>query len=162
MSKPQTPWVVSPISQQLRKENQMRILALLLTVFGLITTSAAADEPGKKEPANVAREITERTPEAIQKQIDFTKEHLLLFKWSGSGRDKLEFRVEEGKEGPVVVFKLTPGLTRDLRQHSRLYAVTNNATWRIEGMPGRLKDPAKITRADDLPTHFPAPDSKQK
>lgn len=140
----------------------MRNLILLLTVCGLNAMSAAVEASDKKEPDKVAREIADRSSEAIQKQVDFTKEHLLLFKWSGSGRDKLEFAVEEGKDGPVLVFKITPGLTRDLRQHSRLYAVTNNATWRIEGMPGRLKDPAKITRADDLPTHFPAPDSQKK
>lgn len=131
----------------------MRTVIMLPIVCGLILMSAAAVEPGKKEPAKVAREIADRTSEAIEKQVDFTKEHLLLFKWSGSGRDKLEFSVEEGKDGPVVVFKLTPGLTRDLRQHSRLFAVSKSAAFRVGD---RVKEPAKITRAEDLPTYFPA------
>jgi hypothetical protein len=136
----------------------MRIVVLLLlTICGLIPIPAAAAEPGKKEPAKVAREITDRTPKSIQKQVDFTEEHLLLFKWGGSGRDKLDFSIEEGKEGPVVVFTLTPGLTRDLRQHRRLYAVTNKAAFRVGD---RVKEPAKITRAGDLPTHFPAAKEK--
>ena len=138
----------------------MRTLILLLTVCGLNAMSAAVEASDKKEPDKVAREITDRTSEAIQKQVDFNKEQLLLFKWSGSGRDKLELRVEEEKAGAVVVFKLTPGLTRDLRPHVRLYAVANDAAWRFAEKPGRLKDPAKITRADDLPMHFPAAKEK--
>lgn len=140
----------------------MRTLAFLVLLYGLSAMFPAVAEPGKVEPAKVAREITERTPESIAKQVDFGKEHLLRFKWSGSGRDQVSFSTEADKEGPVVVFKYTAGLTRDLRQHSRLYAVANNATWRIEGMPGRLNDPAKITRAEDLPTHFPAPAANEK
>jgi hypothetical protein len=64
--------------------------------------------------------------------VDFNKELLLYFAWSGSGGDKLSFKVADGKKEPVVVFSYSRGLTDDVQMHYRLYAVAKNATWRIE------------------------------
>src|SRR5262245_29900041 len=40
--------------------------------------------------------------ERIKKDVDFGKQQLLLFTWSGSGQDKLTTKVEAGKKGPEV------------------------------------------------------------
>ena len=55
----------------------------------------------------------------------------MFFAWAGSGRDKIDFKVEKGKKGPEVVFTYERGLTKDLRRHYHLYAVPKDATWRV-------------------------------
>jgi len=70
--------------------------------------------------------------ERLKKQVDFGKEQLLFFAWSGSGGDKLSHTAEKGEKGPVVVFHYQAGLTDDLRRHFHLYALPKGATWRVE------------------------------
>ena len=69
----------------------------------------------------------EEAQKRIQGKVDFQRQQLLLFAWSGSGLDKLtpEARKEE------LVFKYIPGLTRDLRQHVRLFAIPKRAKWKV-------------------------------
>lgn len=67
--------------------------------------------------------------EQITKQVDLKKEYLVVFSWSGSGGDKIDFTTKEGKEGPVVTFNYTRGLTRDLRTHFKVFALPNKATF---------------------------------
>jgi len=68
----------------------------------------------------------------IGKQVDFAKQQLLFFSWSGSGGDKLSFKVENEKTESVVVFNYTGGTRDDERKHFHLYAIAKNATWRVE------------------------------
>lgn len=65
-------------------------------------------------------------PEKIGKQVDFSKEYLLLFRWSGSGQDKLTAAGEK-----KATFTLKRGLTRDLRPHVHLFAVAKDAEWEL-------------------------------
>jgi hypothetical protein len=65
----------------------------------------------------------------IKKQVDFAKEKLLYFAWSGSGGDSLSFQVEKGDKGPVVTFLYKAGLTRDLRGYHAVYAMPRDGTW---------------------------------
>jgi hypothetical protein len=94
------------------------------------TVITSADELAKSFPEQDRRE-------AIQKQVDFTKEKLLYFAWSGSGGDRLTPVVEKGKDGPAVTFLYSPGLTRDLRAHVHLYAIPKNATCTVEVKRGK-------------------------
>ena len=55
---------------------------------------------------------------AIAKQVDFKNEVVLLFAWSGSGGDKLTMTEKKG-----AVFTLKRGLTRDLRMHTKVFAL---------------------------------------
>ena len=137
----------------------MRTTMLMLAFLALIAPSLAAEEPEQKVPDEVAREIVLVKPiggfrftngigvkissaedlvqelpgqAAIAKQVDFTKEYLVMFTWRGSGGDKKSFKVEEGKDGPVVVFTTSAGQSADLKPHVRLYAITKKATWRID------------------------------
>jgi RNA polymerase sigma factor (sigma-70 family) len=65
----------------------------------------------------------------ITRQVDFTREHLLFFAWSGSGGDKMLIRGEKTKQ---VVFRRQPGVNTDLKAHFHLYAISKEAAWTIE------------------------------
>lgn len=69
--------------------------------------------------------------EAIKKQVDFTKEKLLLFAWGGSGGDKLTAKLN--LTGKVAVFTYKGGLTRDFRRHVHLFVLPRNADFKVVG-----------------------------
>jgi hypothetical protein len=83
---------------------------------GIPTKVTSREELAKAVPDKAAAE-------AIAKQVDFAKEYVVLWAWSGSGRDQLTWQIERGEKGSVAVFTLTPGKTRDLRHHRHVYAV---------------------------------------
>ena len=61
---------------------------------------------------------------ALRKDVDFEKQKVLLFRWNGSGKDSLTAKAEPDAKKPNqphVVFHYNPGLTRDLRFHSKVY-----------------------------------------
>lgn len=68
---------------------------------------------------------------AIKKAVDFKSEKVLYFAWSGSGQDKLTFTSGEGKKSPEVTYTYTPGKTRDVRPHKKLYVLPKDATFKI-------------------------------
>lgn len=86
------------------------------------TVITTADELAKAFPEEAVRE-------RLKKDVDFAKQQLLFFAWSGSGGDKLLARVADGK----VVFAYQRGLTRDLRGHMKLFVLPKGATWRVDG-----------------------------
>lgn len=64
-------------------------------------------------------------------KVDFTKEQLVLFQWSGSGQDKLS-SVANTKDGKTTVnFTMTPGKTKDLRSHAHLFAIPAGAECKV-------------------------------
>ena len=69
----------------------------------------------------------EPTRDAIAKIVDFDKDYMLIFAWSGSGGDKLAAADEKGE----AVFTVTRGRTKDLRQHLRVFAVAKGAKWSV-------------------------------
>ena len=83
-----------------------------------------------------ADDLDKAIPEAdaIKKQVDFTKEKLLLFAWGGSGGGKLTAKLSD--EGKTAVFTFKAGLTRDFRRHVHLFALPKNAEFKLEGVPG--------------------------
>lgn len=93
-------------------------------------------EKGKAaEPTVVASEKElekaipdEATRKRVAKLVDFKEQTLLVFAWQGSGGDKLSYTVAESFPEQIK-FTLTPGLTRDLRGHVKLYVVRNNVKW---------------------------------
>jgi hypothetical protein len=68
---------------------------------------------------------------AIKKAVHFDKEQVVHFAWSGSGQDKLTLSTEEGKKGPEVTFAYSPGRTRDLRPHVKVFALAKGATFKV-------------------------------
>lgn len=83
------------------------------------TKITSAEELAKALPG---KELEEK----IGKQVDFSKEYLLLFRWSGSGGDKL---TADGEK--KATFTLKRGLTRDLRPHLHLFAVAKDVEWEL-------------------------------
>ena len=80
-----------------------------------------------------AEELDKAIPgsEGVKKQVDFAKEKLVLFSWSGSGGDKLAGQLSG--DGKTATFLYSPGLTRDLRPHVHLYAIPKGAEVKVEG-----------------------------
>ncbi len=78
--------------------------------------------------------------EGLMKQVDFKKQVVLVFAWKGSGGDKLTYTVAESFPEQIF-FKLQPGLTRDLRSHTHVYALRSNVRWSAAGKgAGKDKD----------------------
>jgi hypothetical protein len=65
-------------------------------------------------------------------KVDFTKEYLLLFQWSGSGGDRIGSRtdVQDGKSN--VMFTYTPGQTRDVKPHTALFGMPAGSTYKVQ------------------------------
>ena len=51
----------------------------------------------------------------------------MLFRWSGSGQDKLDMKEDNGS----VTFRLIRGKTKDLRMHGKLFAVPNKTEYKL-------------------------------
>ncbi|HJZ92402.1 MAG TPA: hypothetical protein VKE40_16115 [Gemmataceae bacterium] len=132
-----------------------------VAVTATLSLAAEADDPKKDPEAKAAREIdvkaaggvagkpTEPTViatdeelaksidnkdalAAIRKAVDFSKDKVLYFRWAGSGMDKLGFTVDSGEKMPMVKFTYTPGKTRDLRQHGKLFAMPKDAKFEVK------------------------------
>jgi hypothetical protein len=65
---------------------------------------------------------------AIKKEVDFGKQKLVFFAWSGSGQDKVSGQMAKDE----AVFIYITGLTRDLRSHYHLFVVPKDAKVKVE------------------------------
>lgn len=70
--------------------------------------------------------------DAVKKLVDFEKQKLVVFAWSGSGRDTVGGAVLTIDKKLTAKFQYTPGRTRDLRQHFKAYAVPKDAEVKAE------------------------------
>jgi hypothetical protein len=68
--------------------------------------------------------------EALNKQVDFQKQVVLLFAWRGSGQDRLGYVVMESYPEQIG-FTYKPGRTRDLRPHVHIFALRSNVKWSV-------------------------------
>jgi RNA polymerase sigma factor (sigma-70 family) len=93
------------------------------------TKITSAQELAKAFPERDVGIPVKEWREKIAGQVDFTKQDLLFFAWSGSGGDRILTRGEKTKQ---VVFRRQPGVTTDLIAHFHLYAISKEATWSIE------------------------------
>jgi hypothetical protein len=65
---------------------------------------------------------------AILRKVEFRKERLLLFRWEGSGADRLA--PAQGRPGEAN-FEYVCGMTADLFSHARLFAVPLEAKVKV-------------------------------
>jgi hypothetical protein len=56
---------------------------------------------------------------------------VLVFAWQGSGGDKLEYAILESFPEQIP-FSLRPGLTDDIRSHTRVFALRSNVKWSVK------------------------------
>ena len=101
---------------------------------GPANTRGSANKPTViKDKAGVAKSFTDKATQAkILKEVNFDKEILLVFRWAGSGQDRIAATGKKTDKGIEVVFGYTRGLTRDLRRHFKVFAVAKDAKWSVE------------------------------
>lgn len=65
-------------------------------------------------------------------KVDFTKEYLLLFQWSGSGGDRIGSKTEMQDGKSNVMFTYTKGLTKDEKQHTAMFGMPAGSTYKVQ------------------------------
>jgi hypothetical protein len=98
---------------------------------------------GPDDPTSItgAKKLAEVFPhkesqKAITKQVDFTKEDLLLFAWLDGRREyKLSYKIENGKKGPIVVFRYSGSsfANDSLERYVHLFVLPKGTAWRFHG-----------------------------
>ena len=68
----------------------------------------------------------------LVKAVDFKKQFVLVFAWRGSGGDRLNYTVAESFPEQIT-FSRQFGRTRDLRPHSKVFALRSNVKWSVKG-----------------------------
>jgi len=131
-----------------------RLLPLSIILPLLFAASVWADEPirdiegvqpkpaafkpgGAKKPLAVkseedaAKHFDAENLAALKKDVDFSKQVVLLFAWRGSGQDRIEYVVLESFPEQVR-FSYHPGRTRDLRPHVKVFILRANVKWSVK------------------------------
>ena len=81
-----------------------------------------------KSVEDVVNLLGRQSAVAIDQQMQFETHGVLVFQWSGSGRDALAIKtVHDG----VVTFQYTRGRTRDLRQHVQAFVLDKRIGWNV-------------------------------
>ena len=76
----------------------------------------------------------------LRKDVDFDKEQLLFFEWSGPADDKLTFQILNcPKRGNPVSFQYHRGTTQGRRSHFRLVVVPKHTPWSVADKNNRPK-----------------------
>jgi RNA polymerase sigma factor (sigma-70 family) len=124
-------FVLERVPQQAIDARVVRELSLKGFEAGMPTTDAT-------QPTRITskQELAKAFPNAawqarINKQVDFTREELLFFAWSGPSAGRLTARVVKGKQGPEVVFHYIRGDGKDDGDHFHLYAIARETHWRV-------------------------------
>ena len=68
----------------------------------------------------------------LVKAVDFKNQVVLVFAWRGSGGDQLNYTVAESFPEQIT-FSRQFGRTRDLRPHSKVFALRSNVKWSVKG-----------------------------
>jgi hypothetical protein len=105
-----------------------KIVAREIVVEGLSGGRTGFGEPTKlASKEDLEKALGKELSAKVLKQVDLKKEFLLLFRWAGSGGDKLSMTQDKGK----VTFHFVGGRTRDLRLHAKLFALPNKTEYKL-------------------------------
>ncbi len=100
--------------------------------------------PGTIESIDDAAKVfDDKSLANLKKQIDFDKRIVLVFAWSGSGQDHLDYVVMESFPEQVR-FRFRAGRSKDLRDHYRVYSLRKNVRYGFADRP----DPKTSEDAD--------------
>ncbi|HEY7308795.1 MAG TPA: hypothetical protein VH643_05450 [Gemmataceae bacterium] len=118
-----------------KKDKDSVVREIDLKGFTRAKTRGVASKPTKitnaEELAKAFPDMDEKWLDRIANQVDFEKDELLFFAWTGSNTDRLSFKVEGTKKGPLVVFSYEQGRGDDMPSPKfRLFAIAKN--WRVE------------------------------
>jgi hypothetical protein len=112
-------------------------IAAIKEVQGLAPNAAAFAASGSAKPITIKTEkevatyFSEADAARFAKEVDFKNQIVVVFAWSGSGQDKIEYTIAESFPEQVR-FTYTPGRTRDLRPHVGVYVLRSNVTWSVK------------------------------
>ena len=101
--------------------------------------------PLKPTEINTAGELTksplfgEGATDKLKKFVNFEKEKLVVFAWSGSGQDKLTGSLVTADKKVTAQFLYTGGVTKDYRPHFYVFVAPKDAEVKAD----RSKRPAK-------------------
>ena len=107
---------------------------LVPTVCFRGTASKGTATQNKSKYSFCSQAVTSASPPVsavIATKVDFKKQIVLVFAWRGSGGDKLEYQILESFPEQIP-FSLRPGVTDDLRSHSRVFALRSNVKWSVK------------------------------
>jgi len=129
---------------------------MLVAICVVVPSSVTADEAGKLRDieakdlkvdfakGNVtkprviasAADLDKAIPnaDAVKKQVDFSKDKLLLFAWRGGSSNQLRGKLSD--DGKRVNFTFIPGRLRDPQRHVHLFAVPKDAEFKVLLAPG--------------------------
>jgi hypothetical protein len=97
----------------------------------VVFTDASERKPlVMNSPKDGAKYFDRETLAAISKSVDFEKQFVLIFAWEGSGQDVLDFLVLESFPEQIR-FSYKQGMTKDLRQHVKVFVLRSNVKWLI-------------------------------
>ena len=87
---------------------------------------------------DAAKHFGEEALKALTEKVDFEKQIVLVFAWRGSGQDKMQYAVKESFPEQIV-FARKRGMTRDLRPHTKVFALRSNVRWSVNGGRPKIK-----------------------
>lgn len=121
------------------QENKVEVKEIDVSGFKIERPRGKVDQPTIITSIDELTKAVANTEarDRIKRDADFATQKVLLFSWSGSGGDKLSTTIETGDKGPEVVFHFQRGLTKDLRRHVRVFAISKMAPWRVMMSAGR-------------------------
>ena len=101
-----------------------------IVVAGLPTGRGSVERPTSiPSEKHLAELIADKDVQAaILKQVDFKKERLLLFRWAGSGFDRLT--PVAGQPGEAT-FEFVAGPSDEILTHAKLFAVPAKAKVKV-------------------------------
>lgn len=89
----------------------------------LMKSEPAGMEPRWFDSADDLQDLLGDSAQEWIESIDFDKQKVGVVRWQGSGQDDMfAFRSGQGDDAEIKI-AVTRGLTRDLRQHGRIYVV---------------------------------------
>lgn len=120
-------------AQDKEKPTTRTELAFAIPLDKADKVATKAGKWNEPNPISSVDDLTKLVGEAATRKkildaVDFKTHVLLVFSWSGSGKDAVEAKIVE--ETPKEVrFSLNPGATDDLREHVQLFAVKKETRW---------------------------------
>ena len=121
------------IAQDKEKPTTRTEVAFAIPLDKADKVAAKAGKWNEPNPISSVDDLTKLVGEAATRKkildaVDFKTHVLLVFSWSGSGKDVIEAKVVE--ETPKEVrFSLNPGATDDIRENVQLFAVKKETRW---------------------------------
>ena len=85
-----------------------------------------------KSKEDAAKHFGKEAVASLIKAVDFKKQIVLIFAWRGSGGDQLNYTVAESFPEQIS-FSRQFGRTRDLRSHTKVFALRSNVKWSVQG-----------------------------